>query len=227
MQPAAQAPVTNLGNDANGNPRRARRQDRAHLEYDEAKVPPYTLPDRSCSRTARRSRDAGTWGRQRRPRSSDVREGDLRAGSASAPEGHVAGHRHRAGAARARSIKRVIGTLGEAATAAAHPADALHAGEAKGRVRLLLVNFGGGAPEPGSRAANRASRRSRPTSWPAAGLRNDLLPGHSDRSQDEPGRRSHRVSARRPDAGSGRLGRDLRRAWGASRAIDYLEPMPR
>jgi hypothetical protein len=45
VQPPSQAPVTNLGNDANGNPRRLAVKTGHISNYDEAKVPPYTLPD--------------------------------------------------------------------------------------------------------------------------------------------------------------------------------------
>ena len=44
-QAPAQAPVTNLGNDANGNPRRLAVKTGHISNYDETKVKPYTLPD--------------------------------------------------------------------------------------------------------------------------------------------------------------------------------------
>ena len=67
QQPAPQAPVTNLGADANGNPRRLAVKTGHISNYDESKVRPYTLPDPLVLQNGKPVRDADTWRRQRRP----------------------------------------------------------------------------------------------------------------------------------------------------------------
>src|SRR5258706_11133392 len=65
--PQVQTPVTNLGNDANGNPRRLAVKTGHISNYDETKVPPYTLPDPLVLAGGKRVNDANTWQRERRP----------------------------------------------------------------------------------------------------------------------------------------------------------------
>src|SRR5688572_23251069 len=65
--PPAQAPVTNLGNDANGNPRRLAVKTGHISNYDETKVPPYTLPDPLVLLNGKPVKNADTWRRERRP----------------------------------------------------------------------------------------------------------------------------------------------------------------
>src|SRR5258706_14225856 len=65
--PQVQTPVTNLGNDANGNPRRLAVKTGHISNYDEAKVPPYTLPDPLVLPNGQRVRSAAIWQRERRP----------------------------------------------------------------------------------------------------------------------------------------------------------------
>src|SRR5258708_27768584 len=64
---APQPPTTNLGNDANGNPRRLAVKTGHISNYDESKVRPYTLPDPLVLANGQPVRDAETWRRQRRP----------------------------------------------------------------------------------------------------------------------------------------------------------------
>src|SRR6266481_1319487 len=64
----AQPPATtNLGPDANGNPRRLAIKTGHISNYDEAKVPRYTLPDPLVSSAGQPVRDANTWLTERRP----------------------------------------------------------------------------------------------------------------------------------------------------------------
>src|SRR5258707_13969699 len=62
QQPAA----TNLGPDANGNPRRLAIKTGHISNYDEAKIPPYTLPDPLVLANGKPVKDADTWRRQAR-----------------------------------------------------------------------------------------------------------------------------------------------------------------
>src|SRR5258708_37420386 len=56
-----QPTTTNLGNDANGNPRRLAIKTGHVSNYDEARVPPYTLPDPLVSSGNTPVRDAHAW----------------------------------------------------------------------------------------------------------------------------------------------------------------------
>jgi hypothetical protein len=64
----AQQP-TNLGSDANGNPRRLAVKTGHVSNYDEARVPPYTLPDPLVLANGQPVKDARAWRTARRPRS--------------------------------------------------------------------------------------------------------------------------------------------------------------
>ena len=63
----AQQPKTNLGSDANGNPLRRAIKTGHVSNYDESKVPPYTLPDPLVLSDGKPVRDARTWSNRRRP----------------------------------------------------------------------------------------------------------------------------------------------------------------
>jgi len=64
--PGAVTPTTSLGSDPNGNPLRKART--GHVSnYDEAKVPPYTLPDVLKMADGTPVRDADDWRTRRRP----------------------------------------------------------------------------------------------------------------------------------------------------------------
>src|SRR5262245_53752576 len=70
MQAPAPAPAANqinLGNDANGNPLRRALKTGHVSNYDESKVPPYTLPDPLVMKSGQRVTSANMWRRQRRP----------------------------------------------------------------------------------------------------------------------------------------------------------------
>jgi (4-O-methyl)-D-glucuronate---lignin esterase len=57
----------NLGNDANGNPLRKAFKSGHISNYDESKVPPYSLPDPLVLSSGKPVRNADTWTKQRRP----------------------------------------------------------------------------------------------------------------------------------------------------------------
>src|SRR5258708_24040850 len=64
---AHQPPTTNLGSDANGNPRRLAVKTGHISNYDETKVRPYTLPDPLVLSNGKPVRYAKTWQQERRP----------------------------------------------------------------------------------------------------------------------------------------------------------------
>jgi hypothetical protein len=59
--------VTNLGSDANGNPLRRALKTGHVSNYDQARVPPYTLPDPLVRDNGTPVRDATAWFTERRP----------------------------------------------------------------------------------------------------------------------------------------------------------------
>src|SRR6188472_2241988 len=65
--PASAAQSTNLGSDANGNPLRRATKTGHVSNYDETKVPRYTLPDPLKFADGTVVRDAKTWQTHRRP----------------------------------------------------------------------------------------------------------------------------------------------------------------
>src|SRR5215510_11997690 len=68
QQPAQPPPnPSNLGNDANGNPLRKALKTGHISNYDESKVPAYTLPDPLVMADGKRVTDAQTWRTRRRP----------------------------------------------------------------------------------------------------------------------------------------------------------------
>src|SRR5437764_11341044 len=77
LQQPAQAPTTNLGNDANGNPRRLAIKTGHISNYDESKIPPYTLPDPLVLANGRPVKDADTWRRERRPEIMRLYEAEI------------------------------------------------------------------------------------------------------------------------------------------------------
>src|SRR6187431_637243 len=120
QQPAqqpAQAPVTNLGNDANGNPRRLAVKTGHISNYDETKVKPYTLPDPLVLANGRPVRDARTWERQRRPEILRLYETEIFGRvPATAPKVTWQATGTEAGARDGKvTIKKVSGTIGSAA----------------------------------------------------------------------------------------------------------------
>src|SRR5260221_14749865 len=66
-QPQTPAPATNLGSDANPNPRRLAPQTGHISNYDATKLKPYTLPDPLVLPNGQPVRDARTWPRRPRP----------------------------------------------------------------------------------------------------------------------------------------------------------------
>jgi hypothetical protein len=230
VQPPAQAPVTNLGNDANGNPLRRATKTGHVSNYDEAKVPPYTLPDPLVLANGKPVKNADAWRRERRPEIIRAYETEIFGRvPARAPKvtWSVTGSEP---AARegAVSIKRVTGTTGEGANAPRIPLTLYTPANAKGRVPvILLVNFGGG----GSAAPAGAPSGEPPVAaeilargWGYATIfYQDIQPDRRT-SLDE----GIIAFSRAPGQTHGPedWGAISAWAWGVSRTIDYLETDP-
>jgi hypothetical protein len=140
---------TNLGSDANGNPLRLAIKTGHVSNYDEAKVPPYTLPDPLVLSNGKPVRDAKTWLTERRPEIIRLYETEIYGripAKTPAVSWKVA---ETDGAARDGTalMKKIRGTIGDAANA---PQIALTlytpAKATKPVPVILLLTFGGGTP---------------------------------------------------------------------------------
>ena len=229
--PPAQAPVTNLGNDANGNPRRLATKTGHISNYDEAKVPPYTLPDPLVLANGQPVRNAAAWERQRRPEIMRLYETEIFGRvPASAPKvTWRAGETDAAARGGTVAIRKVTGLIGDGADAPKIPLTLYTPPAAKGRVPIiLLVNFGGGPPP----AAGPAPSTGEPPvaaeilarGWGYATIfYQDIQPDR--RTSLDEGVIALTRKAGQPAAPDdwGAIGAW---AWGVSRAIDYLVTDP-
>ena len=226
--PAPQPPVTNLGPDANGNPRRLAVKTGHISNYDEAKVAPYTLPDPLVLADGTRVRDAETWRRRRRPEILRLYETEIFGRvPANAPKvvWRVTG-KEPAARDGVVAITRVVGTIGEGAGAQAIPLTLYTPARATRRVPVILVvNFGGGAgPAPVAAlpsgeppvAADIISR-----GWGYATMAyQDIQPDRRTSLDEGVIARARRAGA---EPAPNEWGAISAWAWGVSRAIDYLE----
>jgi hypothetical protein len=227
-QQPAPAPTTNLGSDANGNPRRLAPRTGHVSNYDETKVKPYSLPDPLVLANGQRVRDARTWERQRRPEIMRLYETEIFGRvPATAPRVTWKVTAREAGArGGVVDIKRIAGTIGSAADAPTIPLTLYTPAKAKGRVPIILVvNFGGGSgPAPAAAlpsgeppvAADILAR-----GWGYATMAyQDIQPDRAT-SIDEGVIALARPPGQAPAPGDwGAIGAW---SWGVSRAIDYLE----
>ena len=231
QQPAPQGSVTNLGADANGNPRRLAVKTGHISNYDETKVRPYTLPDPLALANGKPVRDAETWRRQRRPEIMRLYETEIFGRvPANAPKvtWRVTGTES---AARdgTISIRRVAGTIGAGADAPVIPLTLFTPAKAKGRVPVILVvNFGGGAG-PAPAAALPSGEPPVATEIIGRGWGYATI-AYQDIQPDRRTSLDEGVIARARAAGQAPAPDDWGAisawAWGVSRAIDYLETDP-
>ncbi len=140
----------NLGSDANGNPLRLAFKTNHVSNYDESKVKPYTLPDPLVMVDGKPVRDARAW-RARRAEILRMYETDIYGRiPANTPKVTWQVAETDPQAREGASIrKRIVGTIGEGADAPKINLTLHTPAQAKGAVPIiLLVNFGGGTPQP-------------------------------------------------------------------------------
>ena len=216
---AQQQPApTNLGPDANGNPRR-RAVKTGHISnYDESKVPPYTLPDPLVMANGTPVRDARTWTRERRPELIRAYEAEI-FGRTPRTTPKVAWRVIETDPAARQGtaiMKRITGRIGDAARAPEMQVTLYTPAKTRARVPvILLMNFGGdGAPVAEPPVADDIIARG----WGYA------VTGYQDIQPDRLNTFDRGVigatNGNPPAADEwGTIGAW---AWGASRIIDYL-----
>ena len=218
---AAQQPPapTNLGPDANGNPRRRAAKTGHVSNYDESKVTPYTLPDPLVLANGKPVRDARTWTKERRPELIRTYEAEI-FGRTPLRTPKVAWRvtetdpsaRHGTAV-----MKRIAGTIGDGPGAPQIHVTLQTPSNASTRVPvILLMNFGGdGAPVAEPPVADDIIARG----WGYA------VAGYQDVQPDRLNTFDRGVigvtNASPPAADEwGTIGAW---AWGVSRIIDYLD----
>jgi len=143
---------SNLGSDANGNPLRKALKTGHISNYDESKVPAYTLPDPLVMADGKRVTDAQTWRTKRRPEILRAYQTEIY-GRIPANTPKVTWEvvdTDAAAKGNTAIMRRAVGRIGSAADAPRvtmmiyTPAKA-----AKPVPLILMINFGGGPPVEG------------------------------------------------------------------------------
>jgi hypothetical protein len=230
--PAAPGPVTNLGADPNGNPLRLAIKTGHVSNYDEAKVPAYTLPDPLVLANGKPVRDANAWRNQRRQEILRLYETDIygRVPPTAPKVSWDVAEVDPAARDGAAIRKRVVGRIGSAANAPEIKLTVYTPAKAKGQVpMILLVNFGGGRTPLPNAAGGRGSVPSDPPvaaeiidrGWGYATV------GYQDIQPDRANTWTEGVIgvslAGRAQPEPGEWGTIGAWAWGISRIIDYFE----
>jgi len=215
---AQQPSQTTLGRDANGNPLRRATKTGHISNYDESKVKPYTLPDPLTLANGTRVRNANAWTASRRPELIRIYERDIFGRIPDAtPKVSWARVPGESPAQQTPGVTTlVVGTIGSGAQAPKINLTLHTPADARGRVPvILLLQFGGG----GAKVADppvAADIIARGWGYATVGY-NDIQPDKINTfDQGVIG-----VTGKTPGADEwGTIGAW---AWGASRAIDYLQ----
>lgn len=226
---------TNLGSDPNGNPLRLALKTGHVSNYDEAKVPPYTLPDPLVLADGKPVRDARTWRARGRPEIIRLYETEIYGRiPARAPKVEWQVAETENGARDGTAIKkRIVGSIGEAADGPRINLT-LHtpANLKKPAPIILLVNFGGGAATPPVGAPGRGAAGP-PSDPPVAA---DIVArgwgyatvGYQDIQPDRintfnQGVIGATLAPGQQQPASDEWGAISAWAWGVSRILDYFE----
>ncbi len=158
-QPAPQQPPnpSNLGADANGNPLRKALKTGHVSNYDESKVPPYTLPDPLVMADGHRVTDANTWRTKRRPEILRAYQTEIygRIPANTPKMTWEITETDRAAKENTAVMRRAVGRIGAAADAPRVTMMIYTPSKATRPVPLILIiNFGGGPPVEGRPATN-------------------------------------------------------------------------
>ena len=233
QQPAPQQPApnpSNLGSDANGNPLRRAVKTGHVSNYDETKVPPYTLPDPLVMSDGRRVTDVATWRSRRRPEILRMYETDI--------YGRIPANTPKvtwdvvdtdpAAKGNTAIMRRAVGRIGTAADGPRVNMMIYTPSKTSRPVPLiLLINFGGGPPVEGRPATNAqfadppvaADILARGWGYAMVGY-NDIQPDRLNTfNQGVIGQTLASGQQPKPDEW-GTIGAW---SWGVSRIIDYFE----
>jgi hypothetical protein len=232
--PNAQGRSTDLGKDPNGNPIRLALKTGHVSNYDESKVPPYTLPDPLVFADGRRVSSARSWLRDRRPELIRLYETEIYGRvPRTAPRviWHVAetDPRARGGTATMKQLQGIFG----------NSADGLRinltmytpAKATKPVPMILIVNFGGGAGPSAARGGPSAplpvgdppvADEILERGWGYATIRyQDIQADRANSWREGVIGQSFAESQEEPRADE--WGTISAWAWGISRVIDYFE----
>ena len=230
VAPAPPPSPTNLGSDANGNPLRRAIKTGHVSNYDETKVPPYSLPDPLTLSDGKRVGDAATWRTRRRPEIIGLYEAEIFGRVPSNTPKITWAVKETDPAARGGTalMKQVVGTVGQAPDALLIRVTVYTPAKAAGPVPLiLLANFGGG-PTP-ARPGGGVQLGDPPVAaeilargWGYA------MVGYQDIQPDRANALTAGVIGRtlapgQQQPGPAEWGSISAWAWGVSRIIDYLE----
>ncbi len=231
-QASAPAPqsATNLGADANGNPIRRATKTGHVSNYDEARVPPYKLPDPLVLANGRRVTTAEAWRAERRPEIMRLYETEIfgRIPSNTPKVTWEVKETDPAARGGAALMKQVVGTAGSGAGAIQMKVTVYTPAKAAGPVPvILLANFGGGGTP--ARAGGGVQLGDPPVAaeilargWGYAMVGyNDIQPDKADSLKQ--GIIGLTLSPGQEQPGPGEWGSISAWAWGVSRIIDYLE----
>jgi hypothetical protein len=229
-QPAPPQPArnpSNLGSDANGNPLRKALKTGHVSNYDEAKVPPYTLPDPLVMANGSRVTDAQAWRGTRRPEILRLYATEIYGRiPANAPKmtWEVA-ETDPAAKGNTAVMRKLVGRIGDGADAPRVNMVVYTPTAAKGRVPLiLLLNFGGGPPVAGRPATQfndppvAADILGRGWGYALVGYQ-DMQPDRLNTFDQGVIGVTSRSQPPRPDE----WGAISAWSWGLSRMIDYFE----
>jgi len=143
---------SNLGSDANGNPLRKALKTGHISNYDESKVPAYTLPDPLVMADGKRVTDAQTWRTKRRPEILRAYQAEIY-GRTPANTPKVSWEvidTDPAAKGNTAIMRRAVGRIGSAADAPRVTMMIYTPSKAAKPVPLILmINFGGGPPVEG------------------------------------------------------------------------------
>jgi hypothetical protein len=228
--PAAPQSPTNLGSDASGNPLRRATKTGHVSNYDEAKAPPYTLPDPLVLSNGRRVSDAKTWRAERRPEIMRLYETDIfgRIPSNTPKVSWAVKETDPAARGGTALMKQVVGTVGTGPRALQVKLTVYTPAKATGPVPLiLLANFGGGSAPPRQGGGVQLGDPPVAAEILARGWGYAMF-GYQDVQPDRAGTLTEGVIGLTLASGQSQPGPDEwgsigAWAWGISRTIDYLQ----